>query len=116
MAVADPNGSVELIPWSGTGDQQVRAALQMLAMTSEPERSQLVLAAMERFARLTLDADGRSVLPTVLLAHLDALVEPVIRIVVRDNRLWLWRETEWRRGQAQRSEALLKAISVISAA
>jgi DNA-binding transcriptional regulator/RsmH inhibitor MraZ len=65
---------------------------------------------MDRYIRLSLDGDGRTVLPTTLLTQLDAADGGVVRLVVRNDRLWVWSEVRWRALQQTRVEALLAAM------
>jgi DNA-binding transcriptional regulator/RsmH inhibitor MraZ len=64
--------------------------------------SAIALAALDRFQMVPVTAEGRLVLSVALRAHLDALTNPVIRLVVSDGRLTLWSERQWRLGRADR--------------
>ena len=94
--------AVELRPWSEAGAELV-ARLEEIAQSLSAERLQeLVIAAMDRYARLSVGADGRMVLPAHLAHHLDATAGEVVRIVVSDGRIWLWSEASWRKDRQSR--------------
>jgi DNA-binding transcriptional regulator/RsmH inhibitor MraZ len=111
LAVLEMDGSAEILPWEQAGKQVVNAIEKALALTPEPHRAELALAAMDRYMRLTVDADGRTVLPTNLLSHLDALESSLVRLVARGNRMWFWSEARWREGQGSRFRDLADALA-----
>ncbi len=103
--------AVELRPWAGAGDELVRELQAVAASLSADRLQDLAIAAMDRYARLTIGADGRTVLPTHLSHHLAASETEVVRIVVRGGRIWLWSEANWRKERERRYlelDALLK--------
>ncbi|WP_210161256.1 hypothetical protein, partial [Bradyrhizobium sp. ORS 285] len=77
---------------------------------TEPHRSEVALAAMDRYIRLHLDDTGRMVLPTTLLSHLEVVDPPALRLVVRNGKFWFWSERRWRAGQLERYLQMAKAI------
>ncbi|MBB6254841.1 division/cell wall cluster transcriptional repressor MraZ [Nitrospirillum iridis] len=68
---------------------------------------------MDRYLRLTLDADGRIVLPANLLSHLQAIDASAVRLVARDGRLWLWSEEHWQARQMGRFQDLVDALEAV---
>lgn len=115
LCILETNGSAELLRWDVGGSREMDEVASLLNRWQEPERTELALAAMDRYLKLTLDPDGRTVLPTSLLSHLDAIESGALRIVARNNRLWLWSEPRWRLSQPDRfvklNEALRKPLT-----
>lgn len=93
----------ELLAWEPDGAAQMERLKQMLIDTAEPNRGELAIAAMDRYLRLTIDGTGRAVIPAVLVSHLEADDNDLIRVVLRNGRLWLWSERFW---QAERTKRL----------
>jgi DNA-binding transcriptional regulator/RsmH inhibitor MraZ len=110
LAVLEADRSAEVVPWVGAGAERLAQLEMALARLAEPERSEVALAAMDRYVRLHLDGTGRLVLPTTMLSHLEAIDAPTVRLVVRDGKLWFWSERRWRSGQLGRYLQLAKAI------
>lgn len=110
LAVLEANGSAEVVPWKGAGTSRLEQLEAVLERLAEPERSEVALAAMDRYIRLHVDGTGRVVLPTTMLSHLEAIDAPAIRLVVRDSKLWFWSERRWRAGQTDRYLQLAKAL------
>lgn len=73
------------------------------AAIADPE---VALATLDRFQLVPVTAEARLVLSVALRAHLDALVDPVIRLVVADGRLTLWSERQWRYGREDRMKLI----------
>lgn len=95
--------SIEFVPWLHRGDQ-LMARLEDAAKAMPIEQAQeLAIAAMGRYARLSIGADGRVVLPGHLCHYLSPSGEAVIRIVVQQDRMTLWSETRWQEGQTARN-------------
>jgi DNA-binding transcriptional regulator/RsmH inhibitor MraZ len=103
LAVVEPEKFVELLPWEPNGVTAMASVKRLLQDAEESERGELALAAMDRYVRLTMDGTGRAVLPGSLVAHLDAAETEIVRMVMRDGRLWLWSEKYW---QAQRGQRI----------
>lgn len=106
LAVVEPENVVELCGWDAAGREAMDAIQQMLSKASEAERGELAVAAMDRYLRLSFDAAGRAVLPTCLVAHLEAGKTGMIRVVLHDQRLWLWSERKWCDKRSARISAL----------
>jgi DNA-binding transcriptional regulator/RsmH inhibitor MraZ len=103
LGIVDVERFAELRAWEPDGADMIEELKKTLAKTDEPRRGELLIAAMDRFLRLTLDGTGRAVLPPPLVTHLEANETQSVRIVMRDDRLWLWSERHW---QAQRAGRL----------
>lgn len=110
LAILEADGSAEIVSWKGEGSDRIVQIEAVLRGLTEPERSEIALAAMDRYIRLRLDGTGRMVLPTTLLSHLEAVDPPTLRLVVRDGKLWFWSERRWRAGQLERYLQMAKAI------
>jgi DNA-binding transcriptional regulator/RsmH inhibitor MraZ len=108
LAVVGPEKFAELLPWEPNGISAMATLERVLRAADQSERSALALAAMDRYLRLTTDSTGRAVLPGSLIAHLDAAETNTVRVVMRDERLWLWSEKYWQLQRGQRV-ALLAA-------
>lgn len=87
--------AVELRPWADAGAALVQRLLGVAETLPAPRRQDLVIATMDRYARLSIGADGRTVLPVHLSHHLGSHVSNAIRIVVRGGAIWLWSEARW---------------------
>jgi DNA-binding transcriptional regulator/RsmH inhibitor MraZ len=114
LGVVDAEGSVELLPWTPYGEKQMAQVAMALGKAEPAARGALALAAMDRFVRLTLDPDGRTVLPANLVSHLEA-TDGSVRIVTRDLRLWLWSEAKWQAGRPARLALLSVSLEKSSA-
>jgi DNA-binding transcriptional regulator/RsmH inhibitor MraZ len=110
LTILEADGSAEVVPWKGEGADRIAQIEAVLRGVTEPDRSEIALAAMDRYIRLRLDGTGRMVLPTTLLSHLEAIDPPALRVVVRDGRLWFWSERRWRAGQLERYLQMAKAV------
>ena len=106
LVVVEPENVVELCSWDSAGREAMDAVQQMLGEASEAERGELAVAAMDRYLRLNFDAAGRAVLPTCLVAHLEADKTRTIRVVLHNQRLWLWSERKWCEQRSTRISAL----------
>lgn len=114
LAVVGAEKFAELLPWEPNGVTAMADVDRMLQAAEESERGELALAAMDRFVRLTMDGTGRAVLPGSLVAHLDAAETDVVRVVMRDGRLWLWSEKWWQTQRGQRIALLIKKDDVLA--
>lgn len=110
LAVLEANGSAEIMPWEGIGTDRIAHLERALNRLAEPDRSEVALAAMDRYLQLHLDEAGRTVLPTTLLSHLDAVGTSTVRLVVSNGRLWLWSEQRWRLAQLDRYLLLARSL------
>ena len=110
LAVLDAGGSAEVFLMDPYGSDRLRHVERMLLANPEPKRSELALVAMDRYLQLTLDGDGRMVLPANLISHLDAQSTACARVVVRSRRLWLWSEPLWKERQFRKFEELDAAL------
>jgi DNA-binding transcriptional regulator/RsmH inhibitor MraZ len=106
LAVVEAESVVELRSWDSAGREAMDAIQRILGEASEAERGELAIAAMDRYSRLSFDSAGRAVLPTCLVAHLEAAKTGMIRVVLRDQRLWLWSERKWCDQRSARTSAL----------
>jgi DNA-binding transcriptional regulator/RsmH inhibitor MraZ len=94
--------AVELRPWGEVGNQLVNK-LETAATALTADRLQdLVIATMDRYARLSVGGDGRTVLPSHLAHHLVPRESDMIRVVVRGGRIWLWSEANWAKKRQDR--------------
>jgi DNA-binding transcriptional regulator/RsmH inhibitor MraZ len=110
LAILEANGSAEIVSWAGAGEDRLIRLETTLKRLAEPDRSEVALAAMDRYIRLHLDGTGRVVLPTTMLSHLEAIDAPTVRLVARDGKLWFWSEQRWRSGQVDRYLQLARAL------
>lgn len=101
-----PGGYAELTPWATHGAAKLEVVGALAAQASPIARSQLVLAAMDRFLQLSLEQGCRVHLPANLRAHLDPAEKGLVRVIVRDDRLWLWSECGWQQSRADRLRAI----------
>tara|TARA_R110000868_G_scaffold35458_6_gene127104 strand:+ start:369 stop:815 length:447 start_codon:yes stop_codon:yes gene_type:complete len=111
FAVLESDGSAEVWPWQPNGEDKMRQLALMLGPLSETEQATLAIAAMDKFIRLTCSEDGRTVLPSNLLFHLDAVDAEAVRIVVANQRLWMWSEARWQSLREQRVMSLDQHLS-----
>jgi DNA-binding transcriptional regulator/RsmH inhibitor MraZ len=101
-----PGGYAELSPWATHGAAKLEEVGALAKQASSTVRSQLVLAAMDRFLQLSLEQGCRVHLPANLRAHLDPDAQGLVRVIVRDDRLWLWSECGWQQSRADRLRAI----------
>lgn len=113
LAILEANGSAEVISWEDATDRMAHLEKTLKRMI-EPERSEIAIAAMDRYLRLHLDEGGRMVLPTTLLSHLDAIGTSTVRLVVNNEKLWFWSEPRWRLAQLDRYVSLARALEASS--
>ena len=106
LGVVEADGSVELLPWAQHGDAALDDVRRALKAAKPAIRDLVALAAMDRYVRLSLDAESRLVLPSPLIAHLGGEGTAMVRVVMRDGRLWLWSEPRWLSERADRIAAL----------
>lgn len=103
LAILEPDGSAELLPWRGTGEALVEGYRERLMDAPDVRRPELALALMDMFMRLPLDPPGRLGLPSNLTAFLNPAAGERIRVVTASGQVWLWGESTW---QARRSDRL----------
>lgn len=113
LADLGPGGYAELSLWVPHGAARLDDIAALAGRVSLAERSQLILAAMDRFLRVSLEQGCRVHLPANLRAHLDPEEKGAIRVIVRDDRLWLWSECGW---QANRDERLRSINAILQPA
>lgn len=109
LGILEPGGRAELAGWAERG----RGAMDEVARRFEaapPEgRGEIAIAAMDRYMRISVEAPARVALPTNLEAHVDPQGRGLVRLVVGDNRLWLWSEAEWGARRGERVELLMRS-------
>ena len=110
LAIMELNGVAELMPWTPHGESAVSSVKAAAARAEPAAIGNLILAAMDRYVRLTLDTDGRTVLPFNLLAHVDPSNTSRVRVLAEGGRLWLWSERQWEETRPDRL-AYLKAAT-----
>lgn len=64
--------------------------------------AQVALATLDRFQLVPVTGEARLVLSLALRAHLHAIDNSVVRLVVQERRLTLWSERAWRARRASR--------------
>jgi DNA-binding transcriptional regulator/RsmH inhibitor MraZ len=111
LATLEPGRFARLDPWSEIGAQVVRQVEERLELTVGPRRSEIALAAMDRYMRIGLEETGRLAVPQNLISHIDPRASGTARVVVRDGTLWLWAEERW---QAQTSSRLRTLVGSVS--
>lgn len=102
LAILDPRGSAELIAWNDLGEKTVARVAKRWTAAAGEDRSQLALAAMDRYLRISVEPPGRVGLPSNLAAHVDPDQRVAVRVVVSNERLWLWSEAAWQASRADR--------------
>lgn len=110
LAVIDPEGSAELMPWQRRGEIECSRVAKALEQASIEDKPTLAVAAADRFLRMALDSDGRAILPFNLAVHLGTNTDPIIWAVATGERLWLWSHREWQASRASRFQALIRAV------
>jgi DNA-binding transcriptional regulator/RsmH inhibitor MraZ len=113
LAIVGPEKFAELFPWNPNGIAAMAYVERLLQAAAESERGELAIAAMDRYARLTMDGTSRAVLPAPLVAHLDAAESDILRVVMRDGRLWLWSERYWQAQRGQRVASLVEKADAL---
>lgn len=112
LAILSPQGSAELIRWNDHGEKLIAQVSAQLLEAPKEHLGELALAAMDRFMRVTIDPPGRIGLPANLAAHIYSARFDGVRVVVRDDRLWLWSEAEWQRGRGARIARFTEGLSM----
>ena len=111
LAVLEPSGSAEILPWQPHGETELQRIREALASADAAIRGELAIAAMDRYVKLTLDPDGRTVLPSNLAFHLDAVTFEAVRITAIDGRLWVWSEHKWQDRRSERVASLAQHLT-----
>jgi DNA-binding transcriptional regulator/RsmH inhibitor MraZ len=111
LATLEPGRIARLEPWLETGAKVIRQVEERLELAVGPRRSEIALAAMDRYMRIGLEETGRLAVPQNLLSHIDPRASGTARVVVRDDTLWLWAEDRW---QAQASSRLRTLVGQVS--
>lgn len=112
LAVVGPDHSVELQPWEPFGVEAMAAVRIALAKADASLRGALAVAAMDRYMKLSSDGAGRATLPPPLVSMLDAETTSLVRLVMRDSRLWLWSERRWQSDRPARLSLLSSADAI----
>lgn len=112
LATLEPGRFAQLEPWSETGQRVVRQVEERLELATGNSRSEIALAAMDRYMRIGLEATGRLAVPANLLSHIDPRASGTARVVVRDGTLWLWAEERWQAQRSSRLQALVGSVMV----
>jgi DNA-binding transcriptional regulator/RsmH inhibitor MraZ len=110
LADLGPAGYAELSLWAPHGVVRLTEITALADRAAPAERSQLILAAMDRFLQVSLEQGSRVHLPANLRAHLDPCGQGPIRVIVRDDRLWLWSERGWQESRGDRLRAIDSAL------
>lgn len=111
LATLEPGRFARLDPWSEMGARVIRQVEERLEMAVGHKRSEIALAAMDRYMRIGLEETGRLAVPQNLLSHIDPRASGTARVVVRDNTLWLWAEDRWQAHTSSRLRTLLGSVS-----
>lgn len=106
LATLEPQGNASLEPWEPSGDKALGEVEKMLAREPQDSRAELALLAMDRYLRVTLDPDGRMLLPANLAYHVGAIRQDAVRVIVVDGRLQLWSEVAWQEARSSRLQTL----------
>lgn len=111
LAILEPGSVAWIEPWANKGEELLRRTEQMIR-TAQPEtKSSLVLAAMDRYMRVSCETNGRLVFPANLIAHIDPTSSGKARVIVADGSLKICSEEEWQAGRSQRLFTLEKALA-----
>ncbi|MBS1181950.1 MAG: hypothetical protein H6Q99_1830 [Proteobacteria bacterium] len=111
LATIEPDHCAELLPWMPHGETMLAEVRSAIETAEETDKDQLTLAAMDRYLRLSVDQAGRSSLPGPLASFLDAHIVGSVRLVMRDDRLWLWSERRWDKDRTKRVQFLAGKLS-----
>lgn len=109
LATLGTDPLAELLAWEPDGALQMERLKRMLSGTAEPNQGELAIAAMDRYLRLSIDGTGRAVIPAALVSHLEADDCELIRVVLRNGKLWLWSERFWQAQRRKRMQLLDEA-------
>jgi DNA-binding transcriptional regulator/RsmH inhibitor MraZ len=104
-------GYAELSPWEPFGAARVSEVSDLAARSGAADRRKLILGAMDRFLQVSLENGSRIHLAANLRAHLDPEGAGLVRVIVRENRLWLWSERGWQESRPNRLRAIDAAIA-----
>ena len=112
LATLEPGSSAQIEPWAARGEELLRRAEQVIRTAQPQAKSSLVLAAMDRYMRVSCETNGRLVLPANLLSHIDPAGSGKARVIVADGSLKICSEQEWQAGRAHRLVTLEKALEL----
>ncbi|WP_095203799.1 hypothetical protein [Mesorhizobium carmichaelinearum] len=113
LAVVEAGARAEILPWVPHGERAITDLQSMIDMAEERDKDELALAAMDRFFRMSIDAAGRTILPSPLASYLDAETAGCVRVVMRNSRLWFWSERTWQAERAKRVALLAMQASTV---
>lgn len=102
LAILDARGCARIVPVDPDGDAILAAARLAIVEAPPPLRDDITLAAMAKYARLSVEPTGRFALPAGLAAHLQAERSAGVRVHVARGALSLWSEPAWLLEQAGR--------------
>lgn len=111
LAILEPGSAAWIEPWANKGEEILRRTEQMIRSAQPETKSSLVLAAMDRYMRVSCETNGRLLLPTNLIAHIDPADSGKARVIVAEGALKICSEQEWQAGRSQRLFALEKALA-----
>lgn len=111
LAILEPGSTAWIEPWAIRGEELLRRAEQMIRTAQPATKSSLVLAAMDRYMRVSCEINGRLVFPANLIAHIDPADSGKARVIVADGSLKICSEQEWQAGRSQRIFALEEALA-----
>lgn len=95
FATLELGGVALLEPWAPRGVDTLKQVREALRNADPVRRSELSLAAMDRYMRVACEDNGRLVLPSNLLAHIDPTGLGKARVIVMDGILRLRSEVHW---------------------
>jgi len=107
LATLEPERFARLDPWSDYGERVMKQVGERLELAPAHRRSEIALAAMDRYMHVGLEDNGRLAAPANLISHIDPHAFGAARVVVRDGTLWLWAEERWQSERSGRLRALL---------
>lgn len=102
LAIIDALGFARLVRLDTDGAVILNEVRRTIALSAIGARSDLVLAAMSKYVRISVEKSGRFVMPSGLALHLAADTSTAIRVLTRGGQLFLWRERAWLDAQNRR--------------
>jgi bifunctional DNA-binding transcriptional regulator/antitoxin component of YhaV-PrlF toxin-antitoxin module len=106
LASISLDGSVELLPWEGSGEGVIDGHRERLQALDEYSRGKLAIVLADKFFRLAVEEPARLTVPAGLRSFLETHAGQPVRFVVSHQQLWLWNERLWQSGRSDR-EALI---------
>lgn len=111
LATLEAGGMAELKPWAEFGEDTLDAVRDIVGRAIPAQRSEIALAAMDRYMFVNIEENGRLVVPANLIAHVDPAGFGKARVVVMQDSLWLWSESAWQAARSSRLELLVNPPS-----